>query len=216
MNKKIIGMVVLIILMLLSNSFLILRITALKKSVNSLEEKTEKFEKSLIEFQEKQEIQISKINDGINSVLDRQEENKTEIKADLVKINRKSDAQFSKTVGMSKTYDAILEEQKKKTIDTAEKDREFIDAKVKAYNLYKKGNFAESYSEYKRLVELDAEDMECRSYKLKSLYYMNKADSSNHTEILEDIKILKLNAKTDDECLEIEKAILTEKEGFNE
>ena len=172
--------------------------------------------KSLIEHQEHQDLQIETINNGITSILSKQEENKTEIKNDLAKINQKADAQFSKTVGMSKTYDTILEEQKKKTIDTAEKDKSILVAKKNALALYKKGSYSDAYDEYKKLVQAYTEDMECRLYKAQSLYYKNRADSSSDAEILKDIRILKQNATADDEILEIEKSIVAEKEGLDE
>ena len=96
-------------------------------------------------------MQISKINDEILIILSSQEENTIDIKNELAKINRKSDAQYSKTVGMSKTYDAILEEQKKKTLDTSEKDKSNIEAKKNAVALFKKGSFSIAYDEFNRL-----------------------------------------------------------------
>ena len=117
---------------------------------------------------------------------------------------------------MSKTYDAILEEQKKKTIDTAEKDKAIIESKNNAIDLYKKGKYSIAYDEFNKLTEIFTDDIECRVYKAKSLYYKNRADSSSYAEILEDIKVLKQNGAADDEVLEIEKSILAEKEGFDE
>ena len=161
-------------------------------------------------------MQISKINDEILIILSSQEENTIDIKNELAKINRKSDAQYSKTVGMSKTYDAILEEQKKKTLDTSEKDKSNIEAKKNAVALFKKGIFSASYDEFNRLTKNLTDDMECRLYKAKSLYYKNRADSSSYAEILADIRTLKQNGVSDAELLEIEKSILAEKGGFDE
>lgn len=216
MNKKVIAVISLIVLLLISHILLTVKIFNLKDAVSKLEEKTDKFEKSLLEFQEYEDLQISKINEGILSILSSQEENTTEIRGDLAKINRKSDAQYSKTVVMSKTYDAILEEQKKKTIDTAEKDKASIESKNNAINLYKKGNYSSSYDEFTKLTKTFTDDMECRLYKAKSLYYKNRADSSSYAEILADIRTLKQNGVSDAELIEIEKSILAEKEGFDE
>ena len=216
MNKKVIAVISLIVLLLISHILLTVKIFNLKDAVSKLEEKTDKFEKSLLEFQEYEDLQISKINDEILIILSSQEENTTDIKNELAKINRKSDAQYSKTVGMSKTYDAILEEQKKKTLDTSEKDKSNIEAKKNAVALYKKGIFSASYDEFRKLTQTFTDDMECRLYKAKSLYYKNRADSSSYAEILADIRTLKQNGVFDAELLEIEKSILAEKEGFDE
>lgn len=216
MNKKVITLVSFIVLLIISHILLTVKIFNLKEELSKLEEKTDSFETSLVEFQEHEDLQISKINDEILVILSRQEENTIDIKNELAKINKKSDAQFSKTVGMSKTYDVILEEQKKKTIDTSEKDKSNIEAKKNAVALYNKGSFSASYDEFRNLTQTFTDDIECRLYKAKSLYYKNRADSSSYAEILTDIRILKQNGVSDTELLEIEKAILTEREGFNE
>ena len=216
MNKKVMALVSLIALLLISHILLAVMIFNLTDGLSKLEEKTDKNEKTLAEFKEYVGLQISKINDGIVLILGGQEENAADIKNDLATINRKSDAQFSKTVSMSRTYDAILDEQKKKTVDTAEKDKTNVEAKKNAIALYKKGFFSASYDEFKKLTQTFTDDMECRLYKAKSLYYKNRADSSSYAEILADIRTLKQNGVFDAELLEIEKSILAEKEGFDE
>lgn len=216
MNKKVMAIVSLIALLLISHILLAVMIFNLTDELSKLEEKTDKIEKTLAEFKEHADLQISKINDGIVLILGGQEENTTDIKNDLATINRKSDAQYSKTVSMSRTYDAILEEQKKKTLDTSEKDKSNIEAKKNAIALYKKGIFSVSYDEFKKLTQTFTDDMECRLYKAKSLYYKNRADSSSYAEIIADIRMLKQNGVFDADLLEIEKSILAEKEGFDE
>ena len=211
MNKKVMGLVFFVVLLLISHILLAVKIFNLTDELSKLEEKTDKLEKNLTDFQEHADLQVSKINDEILKILSSQEENTADIKNELAKINRKSEAQYSKTVGMSKTYDAILEEQKKKTLDTSEKE-----AKKKAVALYKKGFFSASYDEFRKLTQALTDDMECRLYKAKSLYYKNRADSSSYAEILADIRTLKQNGVSDAELLEIEKSILAEKEGFDE
>lgn len=216
MSKKVMALVSLIALLLIYHILLAVKIFDLTDELSKLEEKTDKIEKTLAEFKEYVGLQISKINDGIVLILGGQEENAADIKNDLATINRKSDAQFSKTVSMSRTYDAILDEQKKKTVDTAEKDKTNVEAKKNAIALYKKGIFSASYDEFKKLTQTFTDDMECRLYKAKSLYYKNRADSSSYAEILADIRILKQNGVSDAELIEIEKSILAEKEGFDE
>ncbi len=116
---------------------------------------------------------------------------------------------------MNRTYDGILSENKQKTIDTAERDTNFIKAKKNALLLYKAGRYSDSYDEYKKLMQLHADDMECRLYKAKSLFYKNRSDSSSYMEIMEDIMILKQNGASDEEILKIEQSIMAEKEGLN-
>lgn len=208
MSKKI-GAIFLIVMSssLLSVSHILLinriqklskEISDLDKAVKAVELKTDCFEKNLAVSIENSGVQFQKVNESVQA------------------LNQKSDAQFSKTVGMGRTYDAILEEQKKKTLDTSEKDKSNIEAKKNAIALYKKEIFSVSYDEFRKLTQTFTDDMECRLYKAKSLYYKNRADSSSYAQILEDIRILKQNGASDTELLEIEKSILAEKEGFDE
>lgn len=208
-DKRFIYFTVAIVSLIITNIFLTVQIATVKKTTTFLEAGIEECKKN-------EETIFEKIDEKINSILDRQEESIEEIKKELALIKNKSDAQFLKTVNISKTYDAILEEQKKKTIDTAEKDKTFLEAKNNALSLYKKGRYAAAYNEYKKLSDTNKDDLECHLYKTKSLFYMNKTDSSKYAEILDGIKILRQNASLDDECLEIEKAILVEQEGFDE
>lgn len=194
-----------VILLLVSHIALIKRIQKLSmeisdldKAVKTVELKTDCLEKNLAASIENTDVHFQRLNEAIRA------------------LNQKSDAQFSKTAGMSRTYDEILEEQKKKTIDTSEKDKSGIKSKNNAIALYKKGSFSSSYDELSKLSKIFTDDMECRMYKAKSLYYKNRADSSSYAEILGDIRILKRNGAADAELLEIEKSILAEKEGFDE
>lgn len=202
--------------LLISNILLTVQILAQKKSVLLLETKTASFDERLSGFMEQEKELIEGIDKGVNLILNGQKENQGEIKNELSMISRRSESQFSKTVSMGRTYDAILEEQKKKTVDTAEKDKAFLEAKKAALALYKRGDFAAASIEFKKLIEERRDDMECLLYKTKSLFYMNRADSSNYSEILDNIKILRRNAAADGECLEIEKAVLAEQGGFYE
>ena len=216
LNKKTFCFTTFILIALISNIILLHQTLSLKKSVLNLEKKVTNFDDRLSDFTDREKEVLDGIDKGITLILNGQEDNQREVKNELERINRKTDTQFSKTVSMSKTYDAILEEQKKKTIDTAEKDNAFLEEKNNALSLYKKGDFTSAYTALKKLSEERKEDMECLACKTKSLFYMNRADSSNYSEILENIKILKQNAAADTECLEIEESIICEQEGFNE
>lgn len=194
-NKKILVSASVTAVLIISNVLLAFQILSLKKFLAS---------------------SFETISYDIGCLFQRQEKNMQEIKDGLLEIKNKSDSQFSKTVSLSQTYAALLEEQKKKTIDTAEGERTFLESKRNALNLYKRGFYSDAYKEYKKLSEIQKDDMECLLYKVKSLFYINMAESSQYRTILDDIKILKLNGASDDECYEIEKTILAEIEGIDE
>lgn len=189
--------------------FLCIQNVLLKKSAFELES-------SLKKYFENTEIQIESLKKDVEQLSENQERNKSLIVMTLSELKDKSDLQYTKTVGMKNTYDALLEEQKKKTIDTAENDTEFQRIKAEALLMYQKGNYVSSYEGFEKLVKLDFSDMESLMYKMKSLYYMNPADSSRYSEIIEIMRTLKINSAADKECVEIEKAVLLETEGLSE
>ena len=181
-----------------------------------LKKSTFELESSLKKYFENTGIQIESLKKEVEQLSENQEKNKSLIVMTLSELKDKSDLQYTKTVGMKNTYDAILEEQKKKTIDTAENDTEFQRIKAEALLMYQKGNYVSSYEGFEKLVKLDFSDMESLMYKMKSLYYMNPADSSRYSEIIEIMRTLKINSAADKECVEIEKAVLLETEGLSE
>lgn len=189
--------------------FLCIQNVQLKKSAFELES-------SLKKYFENTEIQIESLKKDVEQLSENQEKNKSLIVMTLCELKEKSDLQYTKTVGMKNTYDALLEEQKKKTIDTAENDTEFQRIKAEALLMYQKGNYVSSYEGFEKLVKLDFSDMESLMYKMKSLYYMNPADSSRYSEIIEIMRTLKINSAADKECVEIEKNVLLETEGLSE
>ncbi|MGN0739532.1 MAG: hypothetical protein ACI4LX_05115 [Treponema sp.] len=205
-----------VFLLTVSNVLTVFQVSALKKSVLLLETAVTSFGMELSDFEVRQKKLAEGIELSVRQISDSQEENQKEMKGELSLIRQKSESQFSRTVRMAGTYDAILEEQKKKTVDTAEKDSAFLEAKKHASELYGKKEFEKAYAEFNRLSKERYEDMECLSFKTKSLFYMNMADSSKYKEILSGIKILRQNAAADDECLEIERAVLAETEGLDE
>ncbi len=181
-----------------------------------LEKSAFELESSLKKYFENTEIQIESLKKDVEQLSENQEKNKSLIVMTLSELKDKSDLQYTKTVGMKNTYDALLEEQKKKTIDTAENDTEFQRIKAEALLMYQKGNYVSSYEGFEKLVKLDFSDMESLMYKMKSLYYMNPADSSRYSEIIEIMRTLKINSVADKECVEIEKNVLLETEGLSE
>ena len=189
--------------------YLCIQNVQLKKSAFELES-------SLKKYFENTEIQIESLKKDVEQLSENQEKNKSLIVMTLSELKDKSDLQYTKTVGMKNTYDALLEEQKKKTIDTAENDTEFQRIKAEALLMYQKGNYVSSYEGFEKLVKLDFSDMESLMYKMKSLYYMNPADSSRYAEIIEIMRTLKINSVADKECVEIEKNVLLETEGLSE
>lgn len=156
------------------------------------------------------------IKGDVQMLLDSQRRNAVEIQENLASMRKRVDAQFLQTVGIKETYDNILEEQKKKTVDTVSQDTAMQKIKENAERYYSENKFALAYKEFKKVLSYQYDDMECRLKKMKSLYYMNPADGSKYSEILEDIRTLKSGGYADDETFQIEASINAEREGLNE
>lgn len=197
-DKKFAVTVSAMVLMLASNIFLAARIVSLEKAVSALEVKTDGFGKSLAEFQAHADVQAGRIQ------------------KDLGEIAEKADMQFSRTVGMSRTYDALLSEQKKKTVDTTSLDNAVESMRRDAKKHFAEKKYSLAYNEFKKVLSYQNDDMESRLNKMKSLYYKNRADSSSYSEILEDIRILRANGYLDGEATQIETLVTAEREGLND
>lgn len=218
--KEKLPLIVLIALLTISHCFLIIQNKNLKVSFLELKEETasvmKNFENTLNEHTQEINEQMIAMNSDIQTIYENQNANASDIQITLSSIKRKSEAQFSQTVVMKETYDALLEEQKKKTVDTSEKDNEITKIKLMADKFFDQKDYTAAYEEYIKVLEIRNDDFESRTNKMKSLYYMNPLNTSNYTEIMEDIKILKQNGKCDDDCLEIENIIFAERGGINE
>lgn len=222
-SKKTIGAAVLAAMLTASNIALAIQAAALRKSaenlsarISVLEEKASGLEENITGHQETEWLLIEKINNGIESLIARQKQSTEKLQGSLASISRKSDEHLSKTLDMNKTYGELLEEQKKKTLDTTAQDSAVSKMKEEADRLYSQKKYTAAYKEYKKVLLYRSEDLETRLNKMKSLYYMNRTDSSSYKEILEDIKILRLAGILDEEADRIERLIHAEQEGANE
>lgn len=162
------------------------------------------------------DTQIERVETEIKSLSDRFDKNTAVIQESFASIDQKSDKQFNKTLSIKRTYDDILVEQKKKTVDTTSQDTAISQIKNEADHYYAQKNYAMAYKDFMKVLSYQNDDMKTRLKKMKSLYYKNRTDSSKYTEILEDIRILKVNGYFDDEVQEIERTIIAEREGINE
>ena len=213
LNRINIISLILIIFLLIINISLIIQNQSIKKSIlNEINTNKE----TVMEIDKKNELLFDDIHNTLTENREYQENEFQVIQEALSLLLDKSDVQFSKTVKMKQTYDEILAEQKKKTVDISSKDNSVIQTKKMADEYYSNKEYLKAYELYKKVLVYWNEDLEVRMSKLKSLFYSNRADNSNYSEIIEDIRIIKNNQSLDEECSEIEKIILMEKEGLHE
>lgn len=211
---------ILVICLLLINFFLMFQAYSIKKNfqheLNNLSEQVSNNEVTIKNFDEKNELLFMQLQNTLMQNREWEESEFQLIQEELRLLLNKSDIQFSKTVKMKETYDDILAEQKKKTVDVSAKDNSIIQSKKTADEYYANKEYLKAYELYKKVLMYWSEDTEVRVSKLKSLFYSNRADNSNYSEILADIRIIKKTQPLDEECKEIESIIMLEKEGLHE
>lgn len=156
------------------------------------------------------ESRLQEMESSVESLSERQSSDAALIKRNLNSIKESADSQFSETVDMKKSYDDMLAEQRKRTVDSVSKDSAVSRMKNEAERSYSDRKFAAAYKGFKNVLSYQPEDMESRLKKAKSLYYMNRSDSSKYPEILGDIKVLKAKGACDDELVGIEAAVEAE------
>ncbi len=179
----------------------------------------EKLSSRLDLYREHADGQAEKIEKEMLSLSDTQREvmaGMSGMRETLELLGSKSDAQIKLASGIQRSFGDLFEEQKKKTHDTTAQDSAVAQAKREAENFYSEGNYAAAYREFVKVLAYQGDDMESRLKKMKSLYYMNRTDSSKYSEILDDIKILRLNGRIDNEVAEIERIVTMEREGLDE
>lgn len=191
-----------------------LQFALLDKKIETLETKL------LFSVQETQRLIEQKCEETQNS----QNEIKSELQilkecffntdSKLKEIQSSSKNQFIETKKMKSTYDELLEEQKKLTIDVAGKDTEISQMKKDADEYFQKGDFTDAYQLYCNVLLYQNDNLEVRRQKMFSLYYINPMDSANYGEVLEDCRILKTNGKDTAETNKIEQLIMLEVNGI--
>ena len=112
---------------------------------------------------------------------------------------------------LTKTYRDLLEEQKKKTIDTTAQETAVDRMKDEARSLYKNKNYFMCTKICRNILQYHNNDFEFRILKFKSLYYENPSDGSKYEELIRDYEVIKISGFNDDECRKIIKTIYEEK-----
>ena len=83
-------------------------------------------------------------------------------KANMILSNTKT--QVSQANDIKQTYDAILDEQKKKTVDISKTDSTIEKIKVKALTLYDGKDYLRAYYQFKSIFSYEEGDSKIRAY----------------------------------------------------
>lgn len=224
MKKSLVYLSVFIVLVLIgSQAFSLVQLYIVKKGIKGVSEElsihseqTNDNEIKILTKQNELSEGIGKANEKIASVAENQdvyasrtEENFTEIKASI-------DIQLNETKKTRKTYEAVLEEQKKRTVDTASKDDFLKTKKNEGAAFYGRKDFVNAYKVYDEILIYQEDDLDMRFLRMTSLYYSNPSDSRNYRTVLEECSILRANGYANSEIEKIEKSVKSEMGETNE
>lgn len=156
---------------------------------------------------------IKNLTDFVNNANETQRKTSEEIIKDIKTTKDNSLSQFNETKKMKEKYDTILEENSKRTIETAFKNTDQKNEIEKAETLFSQKRYKDAYVICGNILAIDEDNLDIRLLKTLSLFYANPMDSTKYPEIENEIKYLKLAGITNDEISKIEKQIIAEKGG---
>ncbi|MBQ8679933.1 MAG: hypothetical protein IJ530_09210 [Treponema sp.] len=156
---------------------------------------------------------VSELAEKVESLESNMREEFKETGKNINSVLNSTNAQFSETTKMSRTYGQILEEQQKQRVDTVSRDTSLIEKKKNADALYNAKEYKRSYELYSEILTYQGEDSDVRFKKMYSLFNMNKMDSAKYKEILTDCAILKNKGYANPAIDEIERFISFETKG---
>ena len=158
-------------------------------------------------------ISIKNLTDSVNNANETQIKTSEEIIKDIKNTKDNSLSQFNETKKMKEKYDTILEENSKRTIETAFKNTDQKNEIEKAETLFSQKRYKDAYVICGNILAINEDNLDIRLLKTLSLFYANPMDSTKYPEIENEIKYLKLAGITNDEISKIEKQIIAEKGG---
>ena len=133
--------------------------------------------------------------------------------SNVTMLSKRAQAQFNETKKMSRTYDALLTEEKSRRIETASLDSSLVLKTREADTLFTNENYAKAYALYGEILAFQKDNLTVRFRRIFSLFSMNRLDSSVYAEILRECSILRKNGFTDEKLDEMEKFIKEEQGG---
>lgn len=182
--------------------------------LNNISNKLEKFQEKIYDEikvnTEKIELKIEESNKDIFE--------KQEIISELIySTYENTTLQIKQSQNINETYSKVLEETKKKINHKFEEGyNEIPKLKEAAISLYDNKKYLEAYNKFKNVLFFEEDNHEIRNMLIKSLYYLNPANTTNYTEILDEINKLKSTVFCDAEIEKIENIIKMERGEIDE
>lgn len=155
----------------------------------------------------KLQLEVIEKKQDINAI--QEEKNFDELKVIL-------DTQRKQAEMTRKTYESVLEGQKKKTVDIASRDNFLLQKKSEGAVFYVRKDYSNAYKTYNEILLYEEENLDIRFLRMVCLYKMNPFDQRNYKAILDECSILRLNGYTNAEIDNIENTLKQEMGEVNE
>lgn len=182
--------------------------------LNNISNKLERFEEKIYDEikvnTEKIELKIEESNKDIFE--------KQEIISEMIySTYENTTLQIKQSQNINETYGKVLEETKKEINHKLEEGyNEIPKLKEAGFGFYDNKNYLEAYNKFKNILFFEEDNNEIRNMLIKSLYYSNPANTTNYTEIMDEIKKLKNTVFIDAEIEKIENIIKMERGEIDE
>jgi hypothetical protein len=110
---------------------------------------------------------------------------------------------LSRIIRTERVYADLLEEQKKKTLDTLYGEEELLERTRRAEELFRTGKYKQAQELYAGISEARPENLEARFYRYYALFLLNKSDRNQYRLIREGLMQLERSGYMRDEIGEI-------------
>ncbi len=134
--------------------------------------------------------------------------------SNVSELQNAANSQYKQSKVLNATYSKLLDEQKKKHVDTAGFDATVNNKKNTAEHLYSLKDYRKAFEIYSEIAPYITEDYSSRANRIDCLFNINRMDSSKYSEILKECETLALNGYKSKKIEDIQKFINTEIRGI--
>ena len=172
---------------------------------------------TLVKIDEEIKIKTENLETKIEEVTNELFEKQEIISEMIFSTYENTNFQIKQSQNINETYGKVLEETKKEINHKLDEGYNEI-PKIKEVGLYfyDNKNYLEAYNKFKNILLFEEDNHEIRNMLVKSLYYSNPANSTNFTEIMNEINKIKNTVYNDAEIKKIENIIKLERGEIDE
>ena len=172
---------------------------------------------TLVKIDEEIKIKTENLEAKIEEVTNELFEKQEIISEMIFSTYENTNFQIKQSQNINETYGKVLEETKKEINHILDEGyNELPKIKEAGLYFYDNKNYLEAYNKFKNILLFEEDNHEIRNMLVKSLYYSNPANSTNFTEIMNEINKIKNTVYNDAEIKKIENIIKLERGEIDE